>query len=181
MENTTINFYESKKKLVFLAIMSFAFGLICFFMTYVFFDESDYLVGVLMLAAGLLCFFAAYRTGKKVSGKNPHVRMTEEHLIIYVLTDHPVEFRWEDIRGYILYSIYGNAFIGLKLDREDYYDQQMPQSAKKLSKANVKMGYPQYNIVVAHLKEKERLLEELEKRTPQADIYQGEDKTYSGA
>lgn len=48
---------------------------------------------------------------------------------------------------------------------------------KKLSRMNVRMGYPQYNIVLSHLKKKNLLIEELEKRIVETHPNEGNIKT----
>lgn len=48
---------------------------------------------------------------------------------------------------------------------------------KKLSRMNVRMGYPQYNIFLSHLKQKKLLIEELEKRIVETNPNEANFKT----
>ncbi|GAA0327422.1 hypothetical protein GCM10008967_17410 [Bacillus carboniphilus] len=169
-----VHFYESKGKLVFLALMSIVFiGLLLYF-SFLTFAEQDYLVGVLLLLGAAFFGLCLAMIGKKLFSKNPYLILNKQYLTIFVLPNSPVQIRWEDINDYIFYEIQRNKFIGLSLDNEEGYSKLMPEKMKRLSRINVKMGYPQYNIVFGNLKEKQRLLEELEKRTPHIKLFQAE-------
>ncbi|PFA67073.1 hypothetical protein CN378_11895 [Bacillus sp. AFS015802] len=167
MEEKVIHFYESKKKLSLIAIGCVLFVVVCMYMAFdFFFVDINYLIGTVVALSGLFFLFCLIQIFKKLSSKVPHVSMTQDHLILYVLPSNPVPIIWEDIKSYIHYKVYRNAFIGLNLYNEEKYRNKMPHKLKTMSKMNVKMGYPQYNIVIGNLKEPEQLIDELNLRIP---------------
>lgn len=179
MEEKVIDFYESRKKLSLIAVGCMLFVLLCLYLTYeFFFIDVNYLIGGIVALGGVFFLFCLIQIFKKLSVDVPHVSMTKEYLELYVLPDEPVHIRWEDIESYIPYEIYRNSFIGLVLFDEEEYRDKMPDKLKRMSRMNVKMGYPQYNIVIGNLKEPQKLLEELTIRIPHANMVT-EEKTVS--
>ncbi|UXH45082.1 STM3941 family protein [Rossellomorea vietnamensis] len=179
MEEKVIDFYESKKKLSLIAVGCVLFVLLCLYLTYeFFFIDVNYLIGGIVALGGVFFLFCLIQIFKKLSVDVPHVSMTKEYLVLYVLPDEPVHIRWEDIESYIPYEIYRNSFIGIVLFDEEEYRDKMPDKLKRMSRMNVKMGYPQYNIVIGNLKEPQKLLEELPIRIPHANMVT-EEKTVS--
>ncbi|MCR8847443.1 hypothetical protein NQ095_03420 [Rossellomorea sp. SC111] len=171
MEENVVDFYESKKKLSLIAVGCILFVLLCMYLSYeFFFVEMNYLIGGVAALGGVFFFFCLIQIFKKLSNDKPHVSMTKEYLILYVLPDEPVQIRWEDIESYVPYEIYRNSFIGLVLTDEEEYRDKMPDKLKRMSKMNVKMGYPQYNIVIGNLKETQELLEEITIRIPHKNM-----------
>ncbi|WP_280515459.1 STM3941 family protein [Bacillus sp. NTK074B] len=176
MEEKAVHFYESKWKLGLIAAGSIMFVFLCVFLSYeFFFVDVNYLIGAVVVLGGVFFLFCSILIFKKISHDAPHVSMTQDHLILYVLPDEPVHIRWEDIESYIPYKIYRNAFIGLVLIDEKKYRDKMPNKLKRMSKMNVKMGYPQYNIVQGNLKDPKGLLGELNKRIPHSKMVTDED------
>ncbi|MBM7648675.1 hypothetical protein JOC78_001621 [Bacillus ectoiniformans] len=167
-----MDFYESKTKLGLLAILSLAFVLLPIYIAYEMFQENSPLIGFLTVLFAIFMGWVTYLLIKKTMNTNPYVTVTDSALILYVLPDHPVHVDWHDIQDYIFYEIHNNKFIGLVLSDEEKYSQLMPKKLKKLSQMNVKMGYPMYNITWGHLKEKDRLLEELNRRTPNVSLFE---------
>ncbi|WP_098440391.1 STM3941 family protein [Bacillus sp. es.034] len=179
MEEKVVDFYESKKKLSLIAAGCILFVLLCLYLTYeFFFIDVNYLIGGIVALGGVFFFFCLIQIFKKLSHDVPHVSMTKEYLFLYVLPDEPVHIRWEDIESYVPYEIYRNSFIGLVLNDEEEYRDKMPDKLKRMSRMNVKMGYPQYNIVIGNLKEPQKLLKELTIRIPHANMVT-EEKTVS--
>ncbi|WRP04580.1 STM3941 family protein [Rossellomorea aquimaris] len=171
MEEKAVHFYESKKRLSLLAIGCILFVLVCLYLTFEFlFVDVNYFMGIIVALGGLFFLFCLIQIFKKLSYNVPHVSLTQEYLILYVLPEHPVHISWEDIESYIPYEIYRNAFIGLILSNEEKYREKMPDKLKRMSKVNVKMGYPQYNIVKGSLKEPQQLLDELNLRIPDTKV-----------
>ncbi|MGE6752766.1 STM3941 family protein [Rossellomorea sp. NPDC071047] len=171
MEEKVVHFYESKKRLGLLAIGSILFVLVCLYLSFeFFFVDVNYFMGTVCALGGVFFLFCLIQIFKKLTYNVPHVSLTEEYLILYVLPEHPVNISWEDIESYIPYEIYRNAFIGLILSNEEKYREKMPDKLKRMSKVNVKMGYPQYNIVKSNLKEPQQLLDELSLRIPHTKI-----------
>ncbi|WP_226659007.1 STM3941 family protein [Pseudalkalibacillus hwajinpoensis] len=159
-----IPFYESKGRLLLLTIGSLLFGGAGVYFSYSLFKGGSFFIALIMLlCGGFFLFFLSMHAKKFLTGE-PHVVITPEYLQLYVLPAEKINFPWEDIEGYIPYRIESNSFIGLVLKNEERYAKLMPKKMKKLSRMSVRMGYPQYNIVFSHLKEKQLLLDELEKR-----------------
>ncbi|MFI8687106.1 MULTISPECIES: STM3941 family protein [Rossellomorea] len=171
MEGKVVDFYESKKRLSLIAVGCVLFVLLCLYLSFVFFFvDVQYLIGTVVALGGLFFLVCLIQIFKKLSHDVPHVSMTGDYLIIYVIQEHPVQIRWEDIESYLPYEIYRNAFIGLILKDEDKYRDKMPDKLKRMSRMNVKMGYPQYNIVISNLKKPQQMLEELSTRIPNSKI-----------
>jgi len=171
MEEKAVHFYESKKRLSLLAIGCILFVLVCLYLSFEFFFVNvNYFMGIVGALGGLFFLFCLIQIFKKLSYNVPHVSLTQEYLILNVLPEHPVHISWEDIESYIPYEIYRNAFIGLILSNEEKYREKMPDKLKRMSKINMKMGYPQYNIVKGNLKEPQKLLDELNLRVPHTKI-----------
>ncbi|MCA0174000.1 STM3941 family protein [Bacillus sp. RAR_GA_16] len=176
MEEATISFYESKGRLLLLTIGSLLFGGAGVYFSYVLFQEGSFFIALIMLiCGGFFLFFFTMHAKKLITGE-PHVVMTPEFLQLYVVPSEKINFRWEDIEGCIPYQIQNNTFIGLVLEDEERYASYMPKKVAKLSRMSVRMGYPQYNIVFSHLKEKELLLEELEKRVGILEIVEEDEQ-----
>lgn len=164
MEETEMMFYESKGKLLLLMIGCLLFVGAGFYFSYTLFMEGSLLFSFIMLLCGGFFLFILLMYVRKIGSGHPHVIVTAEFLQLYVLPTEKINIRWEDIEAYIPYRMHSNSFIGLVLKEEERYAKLMPKRMKKLSRMNVKMGYPQYNIVLSHLKQKKLLMEELEKR-----------------
>ncbi len=157
-------FYESKRKLILLMVGCLLFVGAGGYFSYALFQEGSILFAFIMLLCGGFFLFILTMYAKKVATGHPHVTLTPEDLELYVLPTEKINIRWEDIEGFIPYRMHSNSFLGLVLKEEERYAKLMPNKMKKLSRMNVRMGYPQYNIVLSHLKQKNLLIEELEKR-----------------
>ncbi len=178
VKDATISFYESKGRLLLLTIGSLLFGGAGVYFSYVLFEEGSFFIALILLICGVFFLFFLTMHAKKLMTGEPHVVMTPESLQLYVVPSEKITFPWEDIEGCLPYQIESNTFIGLVLKDEERYASLMPKKVAKLSRMSVKMGYPRYNIVFSHLKEKELLLEELEKRVGILEIVE-EDKHYN--
>jgi hypothetical protein len=163
---TVIEFYESKRRLLLLLGGCLLFVVAGFYFTYTLFKEDRFLYAFIMLLCGGFFLFILKLNVEKLTTGHPHVVITPEYLQLYMLPTENIPIRWDDIETFIPYRMHSNSFIGIELKDEGKYAKLMPNKVKKLSRMNVRMGYPQYNIVLSHLKEKHLLIEELEKRIP---------------
>jgi hypothetical protein len=164
VEETMMQFYESKRKLILLMVGCMLFVGAGVYFSYTLFQEGSFLFAFIMLLCGSFFLFILTMYAKKIATGHPHVTLTPEDLELYVLPTEKINIRWEDIEAFIPYRMHSNSFIGLVIKDEERYAKLMPNKMKKLSRMNVRMGYPQYNIVLTHLKQKNLLIEELEKR-----------------
>lgn len=65
----------------------------------------------------------------------------------------------------------GNKFIGLVLLDEEKYAHEMSDSMRRMTRLNMKMGYPMLNITFRHIIEKEQLMKELDRHNPNVTIH----------
>ncbi|WP_308422065.1 STM3941 family protein [Pontibacillus salipaludis] len=157
-------FYYSKGKLIALTFACFLISAVCAAVSYSVFLDGDGLIGSIVLLGALLLLFVGVLYIKKVVNPNPYVIMTDQELTLYVTNQEAVHISWEDIVGVLPYEIHRNKFLGLELANEEKYEEQMPNKVKRMSRLNMKMGYPMYNIILNQVKDPNGLIEALDKR-----------------
>lgn len=141
-----MNFYESKKNYIFLLMLCGAVFLFFAGLTVYTYSEGSYFLMTVCLSLTLLMIWVTFKNAQKLTGDNPYVTTGKDYLTLYVTPNEKVDIQWTDIIDYVFYEIQGNKFIGLVLQDEEKYAHEMSDSMRRMTRLNMKMGYPMLNI-----------------------------------
>lgn len=166
-----MNFYESKKNYIFLLMLCGAVFLFFAGLTVYTYSEGSYFLMTVCLSLTLLMIWVTFKNAQKLTGDNPYVTTGKDYLTLYVTPNEKVDIQWTDIIDYVFYEIQGNKFIGLVLLDEEKYAHEMSDSMRRMTRLNMKMGYPMLNITFRHIIEKEQLTKELDRHNQNVTIH----------
>jgi hypothetical protein len=165
-----MHFYESKRNIFWIMVLCVGILIFFGFLSYLTFLEEDYVYTLFFFLFTLLMVWVLNSTQKKWRSQNPYVTTSPSYLTLYVKPDEAIDIRWEDIVGYSFYEIKGTPFIGLALTDEEKYVKQLSPGTQRLIGLSAKLGYPKLNITFRHITEKEKMLEELDRHTPNVSM-----------
>lgn len=156
-------FYESKVKLT---LISFLMLAVVIFLSFIIFSilgssDKDIFPLVFMSLTNLfLLFILIFVLPKRIFSKEPVIILTDEGFKSYFIGN--ILIPWNDIEGFLPYTYQNQPYIGVIVKDEDKYLNLLTNTQQKLSKINMNMGLPPFNIVVTSLKEKpQELFEKL--------------------